>query len=317
MDRFLLFILVAVSTLLSGCFEKKNPTFADLLPNLPFHTTPYGNLSEEMREKVPVDRYDRCMKWVERQKHSKFFKFFYSSQNHQVSGVLGQPRDLKEKHPLLIINRSGVGDVGMVTACTLKKKFYPFLVKDFVVVSSQLKGNDGGTGVSDYGPGDLEDIRGIVEVAGTLPYVDKNKIFMIGEGRGGVLSLRAASVKFPIRAIAVSSLPYSLSQYNKEKPDHVERVFSKLLPDYPKNIEASLAKLSVVSFVEQVGVPVISFHGASDRRIDVEHGRKLAKALKKKSERNKYIEYPDSGNSMKAVRAEMYQEVMAFFEDYL
>ncbi|MFQ5629543.1 MAG: hypothetical protein ACE5I1_12340, partial [bacterium] len=77
-------------------------------------------------------------------------KIKYLSDGLRVVGFILKPRAVANKCPVLIFNRAGKWEEGKITARTLN--YLSLLAaKNYVVLASQYRGNDGGEGCEAFG----------------------------------------------------------------------------------------------------------------------------------------------------------------------
>lgn len=112
-------------------------------------------------------------------------KVSYRSQGLRVFGIVCRPK-APGKHKALIYNHGGVEGTGPFTGiCTEAAK------NGYVVVASSYRGEDGSDGAIEVCLGEVDDVLAITDIARALPYVDADKIAMLGFSHGGCITTRA------------------------------------------------------------------------------------------------------------------------------
>ena len=78
------------------------------------------------------------------------YKIRYVSDGLEVVGFIVKPKELTSKYPVIIFNRGGNREYFKITGKTLKYLSY-LASKNYVILASQYRGNDGGQGHEEFG----------------------------------------------------------------------------------------------------------------------------------------------------------------------
>ena len=90
------------------------------------------------------------------------YKIRYKSDEEEVVGYIGLPTDYQDiDYPILIDNRGGNGDFGVNSA----ESVLYFARHGFIVMASQYRGADGGTGFDQFGGEDINDVIKLIDMA--------------------------------------------------------------------------------------------------------------------------------------------------------
>jgi len=106
----------------------------------------------------------------------------YMSGDLEIGGFFVVPRNRNKKYPVIIYNRGGNRNFGLVDR---RVDYLEYLAsRGYVVAASQYRGNIYSEGRDEYGGQDADDILNLIDKMKKLPYVDRKNIFMIGFSRG-------------------------------------------------------------------------------------------------------------------------------------
>lgn len=98
-------------------------------------------------------------------------------------GLISAPADYQEKsYPVLIYNRGGNRDNGKNEPAQIVAFFAQF---GFIVLASQYRGVDGGTGHDEFGGSDINDVIKLIDLAEMFTFAN-GKIYMFGWSRGAM-----------------------------------------------------------------------------------------------------------------------------------
>lgn len=191
----------------------------------------------------------------------------YLSDGLQVVGYIWKPQDTQgKKLPLIIFNRGGNREFGKLTP-SWRFGFYHFVANGFVVLGSQYRGNDGGEGREEFGGAEIRDVMHLIPLAQSLPYVDRNNLFMLGESRGGMMTYLALKHHVPVNAAAVVGALANVEASLEQRPELV-RAWKDLIPNFETHRTDRLRERSVVHWAEEINTPVLILHGNADWRVE-------------------------------------------------
>jgi dipeptidyl aminopeptidase/acylaminoacyl peptidase len=209
------------------------------------------------------------------------YKIMYKSGDYEVVGYISAPADYLEKsYPILIYNRGGNGNYGEVTPSDLC--LYAHM--GFIVIATQYRGNDGGTGKEDYGGADVQDVISLIDLAEELPF-GNGKIYMLGSSRGGLetyCALKEESlagkdrISAAVVAFGVSDLVNSYNMRDQGMKDTLRRYVGGTPEQVPEEYE----KRSAVCWPELINIPLLICHGRSDESVPVEQAETMYDMLK-------------------------------------
>lgn len=132
----------------------------------------------------------------------------YASDGLRVGGFLVRPEGIGARRVgAVVVNRDGIADMGLDEEEILVE-LSRYAAQGYVAATSAYRGNRLSQGVDEVGGADVDDVLSMVMLLQRLDYVDPSRIFMVGFGRGGLMTLRALEEGAPVRAAAVIS-PYA------------------------------------------------------------------------------------------------------------
>jgi len=239
----------------------------------------------------------------------------YASSGLVIAGYLWKPIDtIGKRLPLVIVNRGGNSDFGPMTAWR-HWGWHDFLRAGYVVLASQYRGGPGSEGQDEYGGGDLDDVRALIPLAGSLGYVDTDNVFAFGGSRGGMMTYMLARGDSPLRAFAIRAGLADLSQAVEDRPAMGSHVFARLMPDYA-DTEIALARRSATRWAHEITVPGILFHGSDDWRADAQGSLQVAEGMMRAGTQVELHLYAGDTHSMTLNRTDMMRHAIRFFDRY-
>lgn len=241
-------------------------------------------------------------------------KITYLSDGLEVVGYLVKPKNIDGKLPVIIFNRGGNRNFGKITddgAVRLGNLF-----RNYVVLASQYRGNDGGEGKEELGGSDLNDVLNLIEIAKDLPYVNKEQIFMFGVSRGGMMTYMACKESNDIKAAVIFSGVSDLIQTYNEREQAMKNVLIELIGGKPEEKEDEYKKRSAYYWAEEINVPLLILHGGVDWRVQVSQAEKMAEQLEKYGKDHKLIIYPGDSHGLVNNKEESMEEILNWFDKY-
>jgi fermentation-respiration switch protein FrsA (DUF1100 family) len=244
-----------------------------------------------------------------------YYHLVYWSDGLRITGYYAEPKGL-DKHPAVILNRSGNRNVGALTGMELA----PFAESGFVVVASQLRGGMGSEGNDQFGGADVHDVTNLIALLKGRPNVDANRIAMYGASRGGMmtyLALKAQSLKGArdIKVAATVGGLADLISWATEQPG-VTSVYAELIGSTPRQSRTPFVARSATYWASLIRVPLLIQHGEADASVSVEQSRRLYSLLRARGAAVKLITYPGGDHSLSSQEAGL-PEVLKWFQKYL
>lgn len=265
-------------------------------------------------QKKPSD--GQVVSMVEVKLHPKLdevetFRLEYMVDGLRVVGYLSKPKIVHSKKlPVLLYNRGGNREFGKIDEERLNR-LASYASRNYVVLASQYRGNDGGEGKEEFGGRDVKDVFALSWLADTLPYVDPFKKFMFGHSRGGMMSYICIKLGIDIKAAAVVGAPANLLREPLAFP--MEIIHSELIGDKATEKNKYIDR-SAIHWPEKINVPLLIQHGQKDQRVSVEDAIELSELLRKHRKNHKLVIHPDGDHRLSGNEYTRDQEIFDWFE---
>lgn len=202
----------------------------------------------------------------------------YASDGLVIAGIIWKPVETEgESFPLLIVNRGGNRQSGGMHPWR-DEGWFDFVDAGFVVLASQYREGPGSDGRDEFGGSDVNDVLNLIPLAEGLGYVDAGNTFMMGESRGGLMSLLAARRGMDLKAIALYAPATSL-HLSGPRADAFDRMYSVMIPGYTENPEDAHLASNASLWADELAAPVILFHGTADWRVDPQGSVEFVNAM--------------------------------------
>ena len=243
------------------------------------------------------------------------YKIKHLSDGLKVVGFVLKPKDEGRKYPVMIFNRGGNREYFKITKKGLIYLTY-LSSKNYVILASQYRGNDGGQGREEFGGKDVNDVLNLIPLAKSLPFTDPSRMVMYGISRGGMMTYLAIKEGAQIKAAAVLGGITDLIQTYKEREDMKEGVLDQLIGPL-KWKEAEYKKRSAYYWPEKINVPVIILHGGEDWRVKASQATKLSEKLKELGKPHKLVIIPEGNHLLGKHKKKRNKEIFEWFNKYI
>ena len=244
--------------------------------------------------------------------YSEYYSITYWSDGLRITGFFGRPK-AEGVYPAVIYNRGGYGEIGALEGWEI----VPFVETNYVAVASQYRGNAGSEGRDEFGGSDINDVINLVSLLEQLPYVDPERIGMMGHSRGGMmtyLALKHDTIfnRYNIKAAATVGGVSDLFMCYHSHPVFYESLFGGgplVLPDEYKTRSATY-------WPELINVPLLIQHGEADNRVSIQQSSRLAELLEKAGNSVVFIIYEGDDHELTAHDGGL-PEALRWFPRYL
>jgi dipeptidyl aminopeptidase/acylaminoacyl peptidase len=251
---------------------------------------------------------------------SAYYALTYWSDGLRVAGFLGRPLTSSGPHPAIIANRGGFGEVGIQTGIEI----VPYVEAGYVAVASQYRGNGGGEGREDFGGNDVHDVTNLIPLLQSLPYVDPNRIGMIGGSRGGMMTYLALknetlSGQQRIQAAVTVGGISDLFQWDRDygalyQFDSV--LWRPLVGATPEENPALFQARSAVYWPDLINAPLLLLHGQADNSVSPQQSVTLATLLTQQGKTARLSLYPGGDHPLSNYDGGL-REILDWFGQYL
>jgi len=208
-------------------------------------------------------------------------KLKYMSDGLKVVAYLYKPKRVEgKKLPAIIFNRGSAirGDIApeLVT-------FFHHLASDgFVVLAPMYRQSDGGEGRDEIGGADVNDLMNVIPLVKSLGFIEVKNLFLYGESRGGMMTYQAIKRDFPVNAAAVFGAFTDLEALIAFRPDvYQPAMLKQFWPDFDAQKDDIIKARSAIYWPEQLDIPLLIMHGASDWSVSASQSLALAQELQK------------------------------------
>lgn len=197
--RSLLFPLVALALLASGCGSNSSPS------------APTGAASQTLAEarrgfKTRLTRQDRDGEPVAAPPKALFRLVKYPSPAGELSAYVGVPKAKGKKSPAILWIfggfSNGIGDTAWAPATADNdQSARAFREAGFVMMYPSRRGGNDNPGFKEGFYGEVDDVLAAADYLAKQDYVDANRIYLGGHSTGGTVALLAAEVSPRFRAV--------------------------------------------------------------------------------------------------------------------
>lgn len=247
-----------------------------------------GRLVEQAAVALPTheqisDRFKRlytpeAVERVRAASELELLRVRYTSDGLKVVGFIFKPKRTDGRRlPAVIWNRGGAGGDALIGPANFfaLHEMHRYASEGFVVLAPQYRGHDGGEGKDEVGGADTNDVLNIIELARTLPYVDAERLFMVGFSRGAIMTLQAIRRGAPVRAAIVVGAPTDLALSWKENTG-IRELARTVWPGGESRLEENIEARSSVRWADKLEAPLLVFHGGADTSVSTRHALDLA-----------------------------------------
>ncbi|HML22692.1 MAG TPA: prolyl oligopeptidase family serine peptidase [Aggregatilinea sp.] len=245
-----------------------------------------------------------------------YYAITYWSDGLRVTGYLGRPAG-SGPFPAVIYNRGGFQATGELIGAEI----VPLVEAGFVAAASQYRGNAGGDGVEDFGGNDVHDVTNLLRAVQALPYVDADRIGMMGGSRGGMMTYLALKQDtldgtHAIKAAVTVGGLADLFAWARQQGYVVGQVYVPLVGVSPYTDPAPFEARSAVYWPELIDAPLLLLHGEADTTISVQQSRTLAEALTEVGKTVEMVTFPGGDHPLTRFHSG-YPEALDWFAQYL
>nr|WP_315028085.1 prolyl oligopeptidase family serine peptidase [uncultured Chryseobacterium sp.] len=257
------------------------------------------------------DQYDAMLQKIDVK------EFFYTSDGLKVRGYMAQPK-APGKYPCIIYNRGGVGSFSAFNIPLAQRILGEMASWGYVVITTQLRGNDGSEGKEDLGDKDINDILNLIPLLKKIPKADTTKIGMYGRSTGGFKTYLSLTKTNRIKAAVIIGASADLGYTLQSRPD-LDKIYAEIIPKYKEKRTEILKKRSMIYWADQLNkdTPILLMHGSEDKRIPAEESFMASKALYKVHQPFRFIFFENDDHGLSAHRDEVNRLTKMWFEKYL
>lgn len=256
---------------------------AEIIDLQPFHPQSYESCPQDIKNKIRKPEYEKLVTRLQKSKLD-WQEMRYQSGEHTVSGFIVKQAGLDQtkKHPAIIFNRNGFGTIGTLSVLEYELFSY-FAKKGYIIFASQYR-SASNHATDDLGGKQIEDILEITKLAQGNSLVDQSALFMLGLGRGGLMTYRALAGNTAICAAATFGGISDLALHIAESSDgtFLKNQLVQNMPELADEGSQLLAcvQRSAVCFADEIKTPLLLVHGKNDGTVRLNQTFLLAESLK-------------------------------------
>ncbi len=241
-----------------------------------------------------------------------------------VPAFVYKPKDIPDMVKLpVIINIHGGPEMQYMPNFN---PFTQYFVKaGYMVVAPNVRGS-AGYGKSYLALDDVEkrmnsvkDLIALREHLATLPYVNKDRIVLMGGSYGGFM-VYAGLAFYPelwaggISTVGIANFITFLENTAPYRRANREAEYGSL-----KNDRKFLKSISPINAIDNVQAPLLIVHGANDPRVPLSEAEQMTEKLQKQGKTVELIVYPDEGHGIvkHKNKVDLYPKIIKFLEKHI
>jgi len=242
------------------------------------------------------------------------YRIVYKVGNLKVIGFIALPKK-GENLPCIIHLRGGSRDFGKITKEKLIYQQTYFASNDYVVISTQYPGVDGGEGEDKWGDEiGMESITKLRNILSYIPQADTKRIGVKGHSRGGCMAyMLLREVKW-LKAAVIGGAPTDEFRAGKERKRWREHQISL----YGKS-RRELQRRSAIKWADELpqNVPVLLVHGSADWRVLADHSINMSKAMYENKIPHRFILFEGADHGISEYRKEYEEQSLEWFNRFV
>lgn len=247
---------------------------------------------------------------------SEYFALTYWSDGLRIHGFLGRPKgDIPR--PAIIYNRGGSRKTGILAGPEL----IPYVEAGYVVAASQYRGNAGSEGQEEFGGADVNDVLNLITLLENQPYVDRERLAMVGVSRGGMMTYLALKWLFLrgdqeiIKAAAAVGGIADVGRWLEDRPDMVPLCFD-LVGFKPEEAPELYKARSAVYWPEFLTPPLLLQHGEDDEKVGLYQSLTLADLLTRSGKIVSVVTHPGGDHALSSHEGGV-AEILAWLQHHI
>ena len=278
-----LFLIIIFTVIFSGC---KSTAKLNISSDSPFNFESYEN-ENGISDIEPIALSGNLSK------NCASYKFTYTSDNYSVKAYISIPIDCIESsapYECIIYNRGGNSKIGLLndedTAVISAET-------DRIVLASQYRGADGGTGQDQFGGDDVKDVTTLIDLCDNcFEFASIDNLCVAGVSRGGMMSYMTARADSRVkRIITVSAVSDLFQAYNDR--DDMKTVLQNYIGGSPDDLPYEYENRSAVYWADEITVPVLMIHSKRDKQVSFSQAEELNKKFEEYRVDCKFVSYDD------------------------
>lgn len=209
------------------------------------------------------------------------YKFTYISDDYQVKAYISIPLSFVENQSLgkcILYNRGGnskiglLGDEDTAKLCVLTNR---------IIVASQYRGADGGSGKDEFGGKDLNDVIKLIDLCEThFDFINMKDFCVAGVSRGGMMTYMTAKQDNRVKGIIAISAVSDLFQSYEARED-MQKLLYNYIGTTPEQNPEEYEKRSAIYWTDEINIPVLIIHSKYDEQVSFTQAEDIYDEFKK------------------------------------
>lgn len=239
----------------------------------------------------------------------------YLSDNIWVKGFVIKPKTEK-KLPVLIFNRGGNGNTGLVDLPFVIDFLSVIASKGYIVIGSQYRGALGSAGNDEFGGKEVGDIINLINLIPKIENTDSTRIGMLGWSRGVIMNYLTVKKKKEIKTIISIAGPSDLINNNRSD---MSNVYKTRIPNYLNDSINLLKERSIIYSIDSLSktCSYLLIHGVKDESVNVYQTINLYEKLINSNFTTRLIIFENEKHKLLGVKKELMQAIIVWLNKYL
>ncbi len=243
------------------------------------------------------------------------FTFTYDVDGIDVAGFLITPKENDSKIPLVIYNRGGTGDFGLVNLGLMYTHLADIASKGYAVIGTQYHGNQLSAGHDERGgESDIQSINNLYALAQKLPGLDADKTGMYGFSRGGMMTYICLKRFNWIKAAVILAGTADIDNEIRRRPA-MASIYSTAFGDDPE----ARKNRSAIYWADKLPqhTPLLLLHADSDPKVDPLDSIRMAQNLTPSLDHFSLLLLDSAEHSLEDVADVRNDAIIRWFDTYL
>lgn len=211
------------------------------------------------------------------------YKFTYISDGYRVKAFISIPLSLVENQlpgKCILYNRGGNSKIGLLSDEDTAKLC---VSTNRIIIASQYRGADGGSGKDEFGGKDLNDVIKLIDLCEThFDFIDMEDFCVAGVSRGGMMTYMTAKQDNRVKGIIAISAVSDLFQSYEARED-MQKLLYNYIGTTPEQNPEEYEKRSAIYWTDEINIPVLIIHSKYDEQVSFTQAEDIYDEFKKNS----------------------------------
>ena len=209
------------------------------------------------------------------------YKFTYISDGYRVKAFISIPLSLVENQlpgKCILYNRGGNSKIGLLSDEDTAKLC---VSTNRIIIASQYRGADGGSGKDEFGGKDLNDVIKLIDLCETnFDFIDMEDFCVAGVSRGGMMTYMTAKQDNRVKGIIAISAVSDLFQSYEARED-MQKLLYNYIGTTPEQNPEEYEKRSAIYWTDEINIPVLIIHSKYDEQVSFTQAEDIYDEFKK------------------------------------